>query len=243
MATTRIRHRAGNRWCGLTLFGGEVSPVHSPANPQDLKNGSRTVQSVALETPPHTSRPQYSRLPVWPSPRRPWPPPCSVLQGWGVGQKCVAESAVAQICREGGVRVSTNVMLWDLDTHSSDGRRLEVVAEGLCLFGGCQLALDATVVSTLHGDGTHRRKADVEDGVALKEARRSKEATYPELCRGDGGARLVVIAGEVGGRWSQETKDFLWCLACEKSKASQRLLQGSGSGLFSGWAPRIPGVR
>ena len=141
-----------------------------------------------------------------------------------------AESAVAQICREGGARVSTNVMLRDLDIsppHSSDGRRLEVVAEGLCLFGGCQLALDATVVSTLHGDGTHRRKADVKDGVALKEARRSKEATYPELCRGDGRARLVVIAGEVGGRWSQETKDFLWCLACEKSKSSPRLLQGS----------------
>ena len=54
----------------------------------------------------------------------------------------------------------------------SYGRRLEVVAEGLCLFGGCQLAF--TVVSTLHGDGTHRRKADVEDGVALKEARRRK---------------------------------------------------------------------
>ena len=135
-----------------------------------------------------------------------------------------AESAVAQVCREGGARVSTNVMLRDLDIsppHSSDGRRLEVVAEGLCVFGGCQLALDATIVSALHGDGTHRRKADVEDGVALKEARRSKEATYPELCRGDGRARLVVIAGEVGGRWSQETKDFLWSLACEVQVLSE----------------------
>ena len=81
----------------------------------------------------------------------------------------------------------------------------------------------------------HKRKADVEDGVALKEARRSKEATYPELCRGDGRARLVVIAGEVGGRWSQETKDFLWCLACEKSKSSLRLLQGS---VRAGWYRR-----
>ena len=95
---------------------------------------------------------------------------------------------------------------------------------------------DATVVTTLHGDGTHRRKADVEDGVALKEARRSKEATYPELCRGDGRARLVAIAGEVGGRWSQETKDFLWCLACEKSKSSPRLLQGSARvGWYRTW--------
>ena len=76
-----------------------------------------------------------------------------------------AEIADAQICREGGARVSTNVMLRDLDMsppHNSDGRSLDVVAEGLCLFSGCQLALDATVVSTLHGYGTHRRKADVE---------------------------------------------------------------------------------
>ena len=33
--------------------------------------------------------PQCSRLPVWPSPRRPWPPPRSVQQSWGVGQKGV----------------------------------------------------------------------------------------------------------------------------------------------------------
>ena len=29
---------------------------------------------------------------------------------------------------------------------------------------------------------------------------------------------MVVIAGEVGGRWSEETKAFLWSLACEKSR-------------------------
>ena len=65
----------------------------------------------------------------------------------------IVESVVAQTCREGGARVSTNVMLRDLDIsppHSSDGRRLEVVAEGLCLFGG-SLFWDATVVSTFQG--------------------------------------------------------------------------------------------
>ena len=102
MATTRIRHHArslqGTGGVGSPLLGREsigevakwapcVSPVHSPANPQDLKNGSRAVQSVALETPPHASLPQCSRLLVWPSPRRPWPPPRSVQQSWGVGQK------------------------------------------------------------------------------------------------------------------------------------------------------------
>ena len=153
MATTCIRHRTraiqGTGGVASPLFGREsigevakwapcVSPVHSPANPQDLKNRSRTVRSVALETAPHASPPQCSRLPVWPSPRRPWPPPRSVQQGGELGKRgFAAESAVAQICREGGARVSTNVMLRDLDIsfpHSSDGRRLEVVAEGLCLF-------------------------------------------------------------------------------------------------------------
>ena len=48
----------------------------------------------------------------------------------------------------------------------------EVVAEELCLFGRCQIALDATA-SALHGDGT-RREDDWEDGAALMEARRNK---------------------------------------------------------------------
>ena len=34
------------------------------------------------------------------------------------------------------------------------------MAEGLSLFGGSQLALDATLVSALHGNGIHRRNAD-----------------------------------------------------------------------------------
>ena len=123
-----------------------------------------------------------------------------------------AENAVAQICREGGARVSTNVTLRDLDMSPprSDGRRF-----WKCWLKGC----------VLHGDGTH--------------ARRSKEATNPELCRGDGRARLVVMAGEVGGRWSQETKDFLLFLACEKSKSSRSCckaapeLAGAGGGVVS----------
>ena len=140
------------------------------------------------------------------------------------------ESAVAQICREGGAQVSTNVMLRDLDIsppQNSDGRRLEVVAEGLTSFGGCQLALDATLVSPLQGDGSHRRGADITDGTALGEARKDKVRTYPELCRGNGRALLVVIAGEVGGRWSDETKSFLWCLASAKAAAVTGRLFGS----------------
>ena len=57
---------------------------------------------------------------------------------------------------------------------------LEIVVGGLPLFGGAQLAVDTTLVSTLHGDdGSARRRAADEDGVALAAARRAKETRYP----------------------------------------------------------------
>ena len=59
----------------------------------------------------------------------------------------------ARICREAGGTVATNVMVRDLDLAEfagADGRRLEVVVDGLPLFGGSQLAVDATLVSALH---------------------------------------------------------------------------------------------
>ena len=125
--------------------------------------------------------------------------------------------------------MSLNAMLRDLDIVSlqTDGRLLEVVAEGLTLFWVCQLALDATVVSPLHGDGTHRRRENAEDGVALREARKRKEKTYPELCQGKGRAGMVVIAGEIGGRWSEKTKAFLWSLACADASSVPRRMYGS----------------
>ena len=86
--------------------------------------------------------------------------------------------------------------------------------------------MDATVVSPLHVDGTHRRKADTTDGQALAEARKHKERTYPELCRGNGRARLVVIAGEVGGRWSPGNQGFLVVFGkCEGCLCSQETLR------------------
>ena len=42
-----------------------------------------------------------------------------------------------------------------------------------------------------------------------------------------GRVRMVVIAGEIGGRWSEETKAFLWSLACEKSRSEAIVLRGS----------------
>ena len=57
----------------------------------------------------------------------------------------------------------------------------EVVADGLPLFHGAQLAIDTTLVSPVGRDGLPRPRCAREDGAALTIARRRKERTYPEL--------------------------------------------------------------
>ena len=62
-----------------------------------------------------------------------------------------AESAISQIFREGGAKVSTNVMVRDLDItppHRSDLRSLEVVAERLTLFGRVPIGHCGVTTST-----------------------------------------------------------------------------------------------
>ena len=102
----------------------------------------------------------------------------TLLRGYAV------ENVAARICREAGSRVTTNAFVRDLDLNEprgGDGRRLEIVVDGWPLFGGAQLAVDTTLVSTLLGDGSARRRAADEDEVALAAAWRAKETRYPEL--------------------------------------------------------------
>ena len=60
------------------------------------------------------------------------------------------ESAAARACREAGARVSLNVRVQDVDLtrpDALDSRRLDIVADGLPLYLGAQLAVDTTHVS------------------------------------------------------------------------------------------------
>ena len=93
--------------------------------------------------------------------------------------------------------------------------------DGLPLFGGCQLAVDATIVSALHCDGSPHQGAENIDGVVLERARRRKERTHPELVGPRRKARLVVLGIEVGCRMSAETRSFLSQLA--KARARQEI--------------------
>ena len=99
--------------------------------------------------------------------------------------------------------MTTNVMVRDMDVAANPGdtRRLEIVADGLPTFARVQLAIDTTLVSAL--------RCAVPPFPALQVARRRKERAYPELAGPRDRARLVVLDGEVGGRWSEETRDLI----------------------------------
>ena len=75
----------------------------------------------------------------------------------------------------------------DLDLflpQGADGRRLEVVADGIPLFDGPPLAADTMLVCPLHCDGSARPGPSSTDGDALVAARHKKERAYPELVGG-----------------------------------------------------------
>ena len=138
------------------------------------------------------------------------------------------ESAAARVCREAGARVSTNLFVrdFDLPIANHDARRLEVVADGLPLFGGAQLAIDTTLVSSVQADGRPRPQCARVDGAALSEARRRKQLACPELSGTQGRVWLVVLAAEVGGRWSDEARASVSQLAKAKARAVPRVLAG-----------------
>ena len=130
------------------------------------------------------------------------------------------EQAAARICREAGARVAAHVALRDLnlDVPAADGRRIEV-ANGLPIWHGAQIAVDATTVSPIRRDGQPRPRADREPGLALNQAVDRKRRTYPEFQQARR-CRLVVVGVEVGGRISRPTLTFLRLLA--RARARQR---------------------
>ena len=102
----------------------------------------------------------------------------------------------------------------DLPVLATDSRRLEVIVDGLPLFGGCQLAVDTTVcvrriamapLMTVHPTGTVRLPEE-ERNVVIQRWWVSESG------------RRVVLAVAVGGRWSAGTSSFLAQLAKTKAR-------------------------
>ena len=139
------------------------------------------------------------------------------------------ENMIARICREGGARVRTNVLVRDLNIGNvdiEDGRRIEVIAEGLPLYNGRQIAIDATLISTLTREGRPHHHSDDTDGAALNEARRKKERHYSDIVTSQR-CHLLVAGIETGGRWEIEFSNFVQHLARNKSRNSIPILARS----------------
>ena len=111
------------------------------------------------------------------------------------------ERAAGRVCREAGATVATNILDRGLNLVAArhDERRIEVIANGLPLWGGSQLAVDTTLISPLTSAGMPRRRRGRTAGVALAEARRARERTYPEIAAAHR-CRLVVLGLEVPKR-------------------------------------------
>ena len=118
------------------------------------------------------------------------------------------ERAAARVCKEAGARVTVHTRVADLNlpaVQQVDDRRIEVIANGLSLHNGSQLAIDTTLVAPLTSTGQPRRRGGQFAAAALHDARKAKERAYPEL-RTARRCRLVVLAIEIGGRWSTESQ-------------------------------------
>ena len=138
--------------------------------------------------------------------------------------------------------MTTNTRLMELNIGNiqrQDDRRIEVIANGLPLWGGVQLAIDTTLVSPLIRAGEPRSRAGRYAGAAVQDARRAKERTYPELLQ-TRRCKLGVLAIEVGGRWSQETTTFLPLLAQAKARTIPARRKASfTNALIHRWSAQI----
>ena len=137
------------------------------------------------------------------------------------------EKTWARIFRESGASVRENVLLRDTAVPGldpADGRKIEVVATGLPVARGVPLAIDATVISPLHADGTAWAKAARVPGQCFARAYKHKEDTYPELVDSNV-LRLSVAAVEIGGRVCSEALELLEGLAAAKARTEPKALR------------------
>ena len=150
------------------------------------------------------------------------------------------ERMLARVFREAGARVRFNAFLRDMNVGvaASDARRIEVLAQDLPCFGGSQLAVDVTLRSALGCSGEPQQGAADIDGAILLQARRDKETTYPEVVASNR-CRLIVVALEIGGRWSEEASDIFRQLSFARAREAPIHEVASRSGVRTTMDPHV----
>ena len=105
---------------------------------------------------------------------------------------------------------------------------MEILANGLPLYQGTPLVGDAPLVSPVKENGVARPRAAHEPGVAIANIEDIKASTYPELVSSTR-CKFLVLAGEVGGRWSATTCHLIRDLAAAKSQEAAPRLRKSAA--------------
>jgi len=117
---------------------------------------------------------------------------------------------------------------------SADNREVEIVAKNLPMRHGIPLACDATVCSPLHANGEARPRA-AEESVAIADAQDRKHTKYPEIIHSQR-CQLIVLACEVGGRWSDTCCWLIRELAIWRSRTvSPRLRRSTARAWEARW--------
>ena len=153
------------------------------------------------------------------------------LSGFLKRRSVPLEKMFVRVIKEGGVQVLERQKLVDMRLETpvpaGDRREIEIVVKHLhYVRGNVPLACDVTLVSPLTTAGEARPRAAEENGIAIQAAEKAKADKYPELLHSMR-CRLVVLAGEVGGRWSAETVRLIEELAKHRSRNAPRRLRKS----------------
>ena len=92
--------------------------------------------------------------------------------------------------------------------------------QGLPLWHGAQLAVDATLVIPVGRDGAAHPHAATTPATAITQAtRRKRISVYLEFAP-QRRCRLVVVGLEIGGRWGIEAQSLVHSLAAAKARAT-----------------------
>ena len=113
-----------------------------------------------------------------------------------------------------------------VNTNRNNKQNLQNNQHKLPVIGGSQLAIDMTLRSCLTREGLPRPRSDWQNGVTAESARGDKERKYPELASGTR-CRLVVLAIEVGGRFSDDTIYFIRQLVATRVGTVPRCLRAA----------------
>ena len=121
-----------------------------------------------------------------------------------------------------------NAKLRDMNVrvHANDEQSIEVLASGLVMNHGAQLAVDITLRSAVTANGRACPNATTVDGAVLTKARLDKENKYAELVESDR-CQLLVVGIETGGRWSNEASSFIEGLAASRAREAPVALRFS----------------